>query len=1051
MQTLTKNAENMSHLSSIIQRSVTLACLLVLFSLASLAQGFTVKGHVTDGAGEELVGATVRMKTNPNVATITDNDGNFVLRVPSENATLVFTYVGMTSKEEKVGKKRNFNVSLSDDNELNEVVVVGYGQQKKESVVGSITQTTGEVLERAGGVTNIGAALTGNVPGVVTMSSTGMPGEEDPRIVIRGVSSWNNSDPLILVDGIERPMSSIDISSVQTISVLKDASATAVYGVRGANGVILITTKRGKEGKAKIEMGMNATLKFVSQLPGSLHSADALMVRNEAAEYELGLSPESWNKVLPLDIIEKYRHPANLEEAERYPDVDWQKEVFKNHAMAYNPHVNVSGGTSFVKYFASIDYLHEGDLFRQWDNNRGYKAGYGFDRVNARSNLDFLLTKTTTLKVNLFGSHGIRKGPWGTATGSYGETQLWQAAYSAPRDAFIPRYSDGTWGFYPADSQGAPNSISNLALAGTEKHTTTRINTDFTLTQDLGFITKGLQVSGLVSWDNVFQEDGRGINDLYHGAQYKWINPETGVAVLQQSQNSNNNFDFQEGILWTTSGGQVNNGATVRNLFYQVQLNWARKFGKHDITAMGVFNRTENAFGSDFKHYREDWAFRTTYNYDGRYFFEYNGAYNGSEQFGPKNRFDWFNSAAVGYTISEEKFFQPLRKYIDLLKFRYSIGEVGDDGANLGRWLYSTQWAYGGNIVNGLYGDGSPYTWYRESKIGNPNIHWEKSTKQNVGIDYGFFGGLITGNVDFFVDNRKDILIAGGNRAIPSYFGATAPAANLGKVRTQGYELELRLNKKFGEHRVWGNFSTTHATNKIKKYDDPALLPDYQKQEGFAIGQDHAYLTTGFANTWDDVIGVTQFDTNDSQKLPGMFDVIDYNGDGIIDSNDSAPYGYTGTPENTYNATIGWEWKGFSVYVQFYGVTNVNRYVSFNSLSKNLDTVFDEDGFWSKYTTNANAPMPRLNSTPSYYEGTRFHYDGSFIRLKNAEISYTFTQPWVRRIGLTSVQLFVNGNNLWVWSRMPDDRESNYAGTGLASQGAYPTVKRLNLGFKINM
>lgn len=1022
----------------------------VLGSMISLAQTITATGNVKDKNGDPVIGATIVVKGRTATGTVSDLDGNFVLNGVKPGEQLVISYVGMTAQTVKAAK--NMSITLSDDQKvLQEVVVVGYGQQKKASVVGSIAQTTGKVLERAGGVSSIGAALTGNLPGVVTMSSTGMPGEEDPKIVIRGVSSWNNSDPLILVDGIERPMNSIDISSVQSISVLKDASATAVYGVRGANGVILITTKRGQEGQAKIEVGMNATLKFVSQLPGSLHSADALMIRNQAAEQELGLKPDSWGKVLPIDIIEKYRHPANLEEAERYPDVDWQKEVFKNHAMAYNPHVNVSGGTRFVKYFAAIDYLHEGDLFRQWDNNRGYKAGYGYDRINARTNLDFALTRTTTLKVNLFGSHGERKGPWGTATGSFGESQLWQAAYSAPRDAFIPRYSDGTWGYYPADTQGAPNSILNLALSGTEKHTTTRINTDFTLTQKLDFITRGLSASALVSWDNVFQEDGRGINDLYHNAQEKWIDPATGKTVYLQPQQGNTNFDFQEGILWTTAGGSVNNGATVRNLFYQAQLNYARKFGKHDVTAMGVFNRTENAYGSDFSHYREDWAFRATYNYDGRYFAEYNGAYNGSEQFGPDYRFDWFHSGAVGYTISEEKFFKPLKKYVDLLKFRYSIGQVGDDGAHIGRWLYATQWAYGGSAVLGLSGDNSPYTWYKESKIGNSNIHWEKSTKQNFGIDYGFFGGLITGNIDFFVDNRHDVLIAGGNRAIPSYFGATAPTANLGKVRTKGYELELRLNKTFNGHHVWGNFSMTHATNKILKYDDPALLPAYQKQQGFAIGQDHANLTSGFANTWDDVIGVTRYDTNDDQKMPGMYDVIDYNGDGVIDSNDSAPYGYTGTPENTYNATIGWDWKGFSVYVQFYGVTNVDRYVGFNSLGKNLDTVFDEGTFWTKYTQDASAPIPRLNSQPSYYEGTRFHYDGSFIRLKNAEVSYTFTQPWVKHLGLSSLMVYVNGNNLWVWSRMPDDRESNYAGTGLASQGAYPTVKRVNMGIKINL
>ena len=250
---------------------------------------------------------------------------------------------------------------------------------------------------------------------------------------------------------------------------------------------------------------------------------------------------------------------------------------------------------------------------------------------------------------------------------------------------------------------------------------------------------------------------------------------------------------------------------------------------------------------------------------------------------------------------------------------------------------------------------------------------------------------------------------------------------------------------------MWGNFNMTHAVNKIVFKDDPALKPAYQKQAGYAIGQDHANLTTGFANTWDQVYGMTEFNTNENQKLPGSYTVIDYNGDGVIDSNDSAPYGYTGTPENTYSASIGAEWKGWSFYVQFYGVSNVDRYVAFNSLGKKLDTVFDEGTLWSKYTTDADAPMPRINSTPSYYEGTRFHYDGSFIRLKNAEIAYNFTGPWVKKLGVSSIRVFLNGNNLWVWSRMPDDRESNFAGTGLASQGAYPTVKRFNLGLKINL
>ena len=1031
-------------------------CLLLTCVTANAQDRIKVTGSIIDSKGETIIGANVALKGNNSIGTITDIDGNFVLSVP-KNSVIVVSYIGMKKKEIKVVDNKKLRITLEDASEqLEEVVVVGYGQQKKASVVGAITQTTGKVLERAGGVADIGAALTGNLPGVVTTASTGMPGEEDPRIVIRGVSSWNNSDPLILVDGIERPMNSVDISSVQSVSVLKDASATAVYGVKGANGVILITTKRGNEGKAKIEVGLNATAKVVSKLPRSMASADALYVRNQAIENELGLNPDSWGNITPAEILGKYRNPANLEEAERYPDVDWQKELFKDYAMAYNANVNISGGTKFVKYFAAVDFQHEGDLFREWDNNRGYQSGYGYNRINVRSNLDFQLTKTTVLKANIAGSHGLKRSPWNVSNDSFGASQLWQAAYSAPSDAFLPRYSDGTWGYYPANTQGAPNSIVNLAISGAEKNTTTRINTDFTLEQDLSFFLKGLKANALISLDNVFLETDRGINDLYHNTQFKWIDPATGEIKYKESGNSNNNFDFQEGIQWTTSGGLIDNNYTQRNLFYQGQLNWAGQFGKHGVSAMGVFNRTERATGSEFTHYREDWAFRTTYNYADKYFAEYNGAYNGSEKFSAKNRFAFFNSGALGWMISEEKFFNPLKKYVDMLKVRYSYGEIGDD--NVGsRWLYATQWAYGtgknGSIaMMGPKGENSPYTWYRESSVGNEDVHWEKAVKQNLGIDYSLFGGLIAGSAEFFHENRSDILVSGNNRSVPSYFGTTAPTANLGKVRTKGYELELRLNKVFKNGlRLWGNFNMTHAENLVLKYDDAQFLPNYQKTAGYSIGQDHSYLDNGYANTWDEVIGMTDHNTNDNQKLPGQYVIVDFNGDGVIDTNDNAPYGYTGTPQNTYNATVGFEWKGFSAFLQFYGVTNVDRYVSFTSLNGNLNTVFDEGSYWTVGNTNADAPMPRWNSTPNYYEGARYHYDGSFIRLKNAEIAYTFTDGWIKKIGLSNLKIYLNGNNLWVWTRMPDDRESNFAGTGLASQGAYPTLRRFNLGLKFNL
>ena len=1050
-----------------MKRTAALCLVGAFCSLNAQAQKIQVKGNLVDGTGEPLIGATVKVKGNASVGAVTDLDGNFSISVPSENSILVFTYVGMKTKEVKIGTKREFKLTLEDDNAIGEVVVVGYGQQKKASVVGAITQTTGKVLERAGGVSDIGSALTGNLPGVITSSSSGMPGDEDPKIVIRGVSSWNSSDPLVLVDGIERPMSSVDIHSVQSISVLKDASATAVYGVKGANGVILITTKRGTEGKAKISASASSALKLVSKLPETYGSADALYYVNQAIKHELGLSPSSWGDIRSTDFINNYNAPAGsidpetgLLMSERYPDVDWQKELFKDYAMSYNANVNIAGGTKAVKYYSAIDYQHEGDLFREWKNNRGYTSGYGFNRINVRSNLDFQLTKTTTLKANLSGSHGIRKSPYGLEKGSWAETQLWQAAYSAPHDTFLPQYSDGVWGYFPKDEQGSPNSVTQLALHGEQATTTTRINTDFTLEQDLSFITKGLKASALVSWDNVFVEASRGINDLDHAAQYKYIDPITGVVTYKEKPGGKNNFDFVETIAWKTDAGALNNNLTQRNLFYQAQLYWGRKFGQHDVTAMGVFNRSERATGSQFTNYREDWAFRTTYNYADRYMLEYNGAYNGSEKFSKDNRFAFFNSGAIGWNVANEKWFKPVaetkvfgRNLVDILKLRYSYGEIGEDNV-WERWLYQTTWAYGGktHLDSTNPNNESIYTWYKEAKVGNPDIHWEKAIKQNFGIDYAFLGGLVAGSLEFFNEKRSDIMIAGSSRSVPFYFGASAPYMNKGRTKTTGYELEVRLKYDFanGIH-AYANMNMTHAKNVVTEHDDPVMLPSYQKNVGYSIGQAKSYLDNGTAQSWDDVIAMTPHNTNDNQKLPGQYIITDFNGDGVIDTNDSAPYGFTGTPQNTYNATIGIDYKGFSIYAQFYGVTNVSRYVAFNSLPKSyLHTVFKEGAYWSPSTPDG-IPSLRMNSTPSYYEGTRFLYDGSFCRLKNLEVAYTWNGGWIKSLGLSMLKVYVNGNNLFLWTDMPDDRESNFAGTGLASQGAYPTMKRINFGFKLEL
>ncbi len=1025
-----------------------LVVLMLVGSVSDLrAQGrVTVEGKIVDSNQEPLYGVTILVVGKPGVGVITDFDGNYRISLEPEDTQLEVSFLGMETQIIDVAGRSRIDIVLIDSSQMfEEVVIVGYGQQKRASVVGAITQTNAETLQRTGGVSSLGAALTGNLPGVITSQTSGMPGAEDPRIIIRTRSSWNNSDPLVLVDGIERPLNSVDISSVETVSVLKDASATAVYGVKGANGVILVTTKRGAKGKANIQVRGSMTAKVVSKLPEKYDAYDALMIRNRAIERELAVSPIGWADHRPVDIISKYRHPLNDAEWDRYPNVDWEKELFKSHAMSYQTSINVSGGTDFAQYFTAVDFVHEGDLFKSFDNNRGYDSGYGYNRINVRSNLDFNISKTTKFSTNLFGSNGVRKLPWNA---SDSDAAYWASAYRTSPDAMRPIYSDGSWGWYAPRNADVPNSVYLLALSGIEKRTSTQINTDFYLTQKLDIITKGLTARVNFSLDNSFRERGRGINDLYNNAQRIWVDPDNGDTHYETERNLGTQLDFAESIRWEIEGGNVDVGQTFRKMYYSGQFNYDRNFANHEVTGLALFSREQVARGSTFPSYREDWVFRTTYNYAMKYFFEFNGAYNGSEKFGPGYRFEFFPSISGGWTITEEQFMNDV-SFVDLIKIRASWGRIGDDNVG-GRWLYRDQWSFGGSAVFGTVPTNSIYPFYRISSLGNPNISWETVEKRNLGIDYGFIGGLITGSVDFFNDERTDILINGNQRAIPSYFGTTAPTANLGIVESQGYEIELRLNQVFGNGlRLWMNTSMTHAENTVKFRDEPQLLPAYQKNEDFPIGRTLSYIDYGFLRTWDDVYGSTERTTNNEHKLPGDFNIIDFNGDGVVDTYDRAPYGYTDVPENTFNLSLGLEKSGFKAYVQFYGVTDVTREVAFPTFHSTSNVVFKEGSYWN-YIEGGEISLPRKTATVGPdANGTRYLYDGSFIRLRNAEVSYAFDRSKVGRFGMQTCRLYLSGSNLWFWTKMPDDRESNFGGN--SSFGAYPTTKRFTFGIEITL
>jgi TonB-linked SusC/RagA family outer membrane protein len=926
-------------------------------------------------------------------------------------------------------------------------------------------------------VTDLRQALVGQLPGVVALTSSGEPGgiltgQSATNIFIRGQNTWNGGQPLVLVDGVERNMNNVDVNEVESISVLKDASATAVFGVKGANGVILITTKRGSEGKTKLNFNYNLTGSMLSKQPDKLDSYEAMMAKNEIIEREGVLNQPSWSAYVPFEIVQRYKKPQSAEYARIYPNVDWEDAMFKDMGISHRMTLSAQGGSKAVQYFGSLAYVHEGDMFTDYSNGKGYDPNYNFDRFNFRSNIDIKLTNTTKFKLSLAGYYSLKNTNYNNESStSRADAWMWRATYGMAPNLYLPMYEDGRWGTY---QEGGNNTVNPLAIVyniGIRRTRTTQLNADFNLEQDLAFITKGLNAKASLFYDNSIRSEG-GIYDVNnHGRANEAATNIKYLQIYPMKYKGPDQDPAEYTLLlpvsdeeyawvlrpWTIRQEVVGEGANFtsgipvdRRMMYQFQLNYGRTFGSHNVTAMGLFKREENAYGSMFKKYREDWVFRTTYDYAARYMLEMNGAYNGSEQFGPGYRFDFFPSVAIGWNISNEKFFKV--PWIDKLKIRYSLGKIGDDNISGSRWLYDSQFAYGGRAgLNEVTNALSIYNMYRQSVVGNPDIHWETAIKNNIGLEFFMMKHLFHLNVDVFSEDRTNILLTGGERNIPPFFGATPPSANLGHVKSKGFEIETGFDKRINKDmNIWGTLSITHNENKIIEKDDAPLQFDYLKAKGFPIGQLRSQIKTEFYDNWDEVYASIPTESNDLQKLPGYYDLLDFNADGIIKSSeDTPPIGYTEIPQNTASLSLGTNYKAFSFMIQFYGVNNANRSIQFNNYVNDVDILFSHvRDYWSKDNPDATSFLPRWK-TLAENVGNYYIYDASYIRLRTIEIGYSLSDiPVVKKAGFSNLRLYLNGNNLFFWSKLPDDREQTYSG-GSATEGAYPTVKRINLGIEV--
>ncbi len=1060
------------------------------FSLV-FAQSQIIRGKVNDENGQSLPGVNVIIE-GTNTGTVTNTEGEFNI-LAEVGQSLVFRFVGMETKVLEITNANEFlEVTLPyEATYLEEAVVVGYGVQKRQSIVGSIGVTKADDIKAQGNVTNMTDALTGMIPGVSVLSVSGMPGGDmesgqkiytPSEILIRGKTTWNNASPLILVDGIERSMNEIDISEVESVSVLKDASATAVFGVKGGNGVILVTTKRGEIGKATFNVEAEMSYESASKRIEAMGIPDAARARNIALERVRRLDQSIFNDFYLADQEIEYYRTGQYPYA--YQNFDWNDIMLKDDfAKSQRINITTSGGTRRVKYFASAAYSNVGDLLNSRDLGQGYVPAYSYERLNVRSNLDFEVTKTTTLRANFSAMHGLRTGPSEQSQeGIFAGLTHWSG------DAPILQYEDGVYG--ATDGRYSQNNpYYALNYSGLRTYPRSMVNMDYTLNQRLDFITEGFSASGKLAYDNTFRSSntsGGGIYDRGHtrktidkefylsGGYYDYesqiymLNDEAADmeawTFYDEPITGNNGFGWAPLPLdYRPEGVYVNN--SERALYYEMKLDYARSFSNHNVGAMAMFSRREYERGSNWPGKREDWVGRVTYDYFGRYLFEMNAAYNGSEKFGPLYRFDLFPSVAAGWMLSEERFIKDNLDWLDRFKVRYSYGVVGNDRVETGStWPYLTIWdTYGypqrgaRNLEEGYYGwpnTYEEYIRYNEGAPGNPDLRWEKAAKQNLGFDIGVFRNKLSLTVDLFTEHRTDMLLGSNVRqnTVPPIFGKAVPPANVGEAKSRGAEIELTyrnsVNRNFD---YWITSYWSQSRSEIIFRESTELTPLHQRPEGKPVGQTQTGIGVGFIESWDDLYSATggADESRNQQLMPGDVIMLDFNSDGKYNgTDDNVPYGYPTYPQNNYSIAGGVNYKGIGFTFRFVGAYNATREINDQIFYNNNLYVprFILNETWSPEYSNANPSYPALTAAAkSYFPRGQFeHYDGSFFRLQSTQVSYSLPERWISPLQINKLTLFVNGRNLYLWTQMPND------GVGLKGDDKnYPTKQQLNFGMNI--
>ena len=1031
-------------------------CMLLLgLSTSALAQeSIVVTGVVTDTNKEPMIGVNVSISNIPGLGAITDLNGKYSIKMPPYHK-LVFTYIGFEKVEVLVKEQRTVNVTMKEASarEIDEVVITGTGAQKKLTVTGAITNVDVDVLKAnpSGSMAN---ALAGNVPGILAMQTSGKPGSVS-EFWIRGISTFGASNSaLVLVDGFERSLDEINVEDVESFSVLKDASATAIYGSKGANGVVLITTKHGKAGKINISAKAETFYNMLTQVPDFVDGYTYASMANEA---KITRNLEPLYKADELEIFRLGLDP------DLYPNVNWIDELLRKGSWSTRATLSMNGGGNTARYYVSGSYLDQQGMYKVDKALKDYNTNANFRRWNYRMNVDIDITKSTLLKVGVSGS--LQKAN----DSGVGSDAIWTAlmGYNA---IMVPKlYSNGYVPAYGNDNGDRFNPWVQATMTGYRENWKNNIQTNVTLEQKLDFITKGLRFVGRFGYDT---ENNNWIN------RRKW--PEQWKAKRFRATDGTLDYDrvAEERKMFQESGSDG-----LRNEFFEAELHYSRGFKHHHLGGTLKYNQSSKiktvGLGDDLKQgiarRNQGLAGRFTYNWNYRYFIDFNFGYTGSENFAAGHRFGFFPAISGAWNIAEESLIKKHLKWMNMFKIRYSYGKVGNDNLGNTRFPYlydiETMTKKDGDktVDTGGYNFGD-YTFdryyggMRYSSLSSPNVTWEIATKHDLGIDFSFFNDKLSGSVDYFNEKREGIYML--REYLPGIVGLESnPSANVGKVTSEGFDGHFTFRQKLGAVGLTIRSNITYSKNEIVDRDEENNYYWYKMQKGHRVNQARGLISLGLFKDYDDIRNSPVQDFDGYKVMPGDIKYKDVNGDGKIDGNDQVAIGATTKPNLIYGFGIAANWKGLDVNLHFQGAGKSTYFIDGstvhmfklgdgwgNVLSEmaNSNRWISADISGDPATENPNAEYPRLSYGPNsnnYQQSTYWLRNGSYLRLKTVEVGYTLPTQLVNKVHFNTVRIFFVGTNLLTWSafKLWDPEMGSTDGK------RYPLSKNLSFGISVNL